>query len=94
MVRSLNQYLEHVKPWEIAKQREKDPEAAGHLEEVLAHAVSTLLQIADLLTPFMPATADAIRNLFESGVVPSGQASPLFPKLYLHTPDPHAPKAN
>ena len=94
MVRSLNQYLEHVKPWEIAKLREKDPEAAGHLEEVLAHAVSTLLQIADLLTPFMPATADAIRNLFESGVVPSGQASPLFPKLYLHTPDPHAPKAN
>src|SRR5919202_101258 len=45
MVRSLNQYLESLKPWEIAKKREKDPEAESHLAEVLGHAVSTLLQI-------------------------------------------------
>jgi methionyl-tRNA synthetase len=91
-VRSLNQYLENVKPWEIAKNREKDTEAADHLAEVLAYAASTLIQVADLLVPFMPATAEAIHKLFVSGVVPS-DITPLFPKIYLHTPDPHAPKA-
>lgn len=91
-VRSLNQYLESVKPWEIAKQRETDKEAEGHLAEVLATAVGTLLQIADMLVPFMPRTADYIHKTFETGVVVD-QGGVLFPKIYLHTPDPHAPKA-
>jgi len=91
-VRSLNQYLESVKPWEIAKNREKDTEAADHLSDVLAHAASTLLQVADLLTPFMPDTADTIKHSFGTGVVPA-DIQPLFPKIYLHTPDPRAPKA-
>lgn len=90
-VRSLNQYLENVKPWEIAKNREKDTEAAEHLEEVLAYATGTLIQVADLLMPFMPSTAESIHALFKNGVVPS-DIKPLFPKIYLHTPDPHAPK--
>ena len=92
-VRSLNQYLENVKPWEIAKARETDTEASEHLSEVLAHAASTLLQIADLLTPFMPATADSIRHIFQTGVVPA-DVQPLFPKIYLHTIDPRAPKVS
>lgn len=91
-IRALNQYLENVKPWEIAKQREKDTEAAEHLTEVLAYAASTLIQVADLLVPFMPGTAKAIHDTFETGVVPASLA-PLFPKIYIHTPDPHAPKA-
>ena len=90
-VRSLNQYLENVKPWEIAKQREKDTEASEHLSDVLAHAASTLLQIADLLTPFMPGTAAMIKSMFATGVVPA-DIQPLFPKVYLHTADPRAPK--
>lgn len=92
MVRSLNQYLENVKPWEIAKKRETDPEAESHLAEVLAQAVGDLLQIADLLVPFMPQTAGAIHQIFESGVVKQ-QDGVLFPKIYKHTPDPHAPKS-
>ncbi len=91
MVRSLNQYLETVKPWEIAKQRDTDTEASEHLAEVLGHATGTLLQIADLLLPFMPGTAKAIHAAFETGVVPAG-ITPLFPKIYQHTPDPRAPK--
>jgi methionyl-tRNA synthetase len=90
-VRSLNVYLENVKPWEIAKSIGKDPDAADHLSEVLAHAASTLIQIADLLTPFMPATAAEIHKMFDTGVVPA-EIKPLFPKLYLHTSDPRAPK--
>lgn len=91
-VRSLNQYIDRVKPWEIAKSKDKDPEAEQHLAEVLAYAASTLLQVADLLVPFLPTTAAAIHKTFETGVVPSDISS-LFPKLYLHTPDPHANKA-
>lgn len=90
MVRSLNQYIENVKPWEIAKQKDKDTDAESHLAEVLATAVGGLLQVADLLVPFLPTAAKAIHDSFETGVVaPQGV---LFPKIYLHTPDPHAPK--
>lgn len=91
-VRSLNQYLESVKPWEVAKKRETEPESEAHLAEILAHSVGTLLQIADLLTPFLPDAAEAIHKMFESGVVTQGTGV-LFPKVYLHTPDPRAPKA-
>jgi len=91
-VRALNQYLENVKPWMIAKQLGKDPDAESHLAEVLAHSASTLSQIADFLTPFMPSTAEKIHQTFDTGVVPS-TIEPLFPKIYLHTQDPRAPKA-
>ncbi len=92
MVRSLNQYIDNVKPWEIAKNVGKDAEAESHLSEVLAHCAGALIQIGDLLVPFMPGTALAIHDTFESGVV-KPLDSVLFPKRYIHTPDPHAPKA-
>lgn len=91
MVRSLNQYIDTVKPWEIAKTKDTDPEAAEHLAEVLASSVGTLLQIADLLVPFMPNTAKIIHDTFGTGVVPAVPAV-MFPKKYLHTPDPHGAK--
>lgn len=90
-VRSLNRYLETVKPWEIAKRKDTDPEAESHLAEVLSHAVGTLTQIADLLVPFMPTTAAAIHRTFENGVVAS-DLQPLFPKIYRYTTDPRAQK--
>lgn len=92
-VRGINRYIEMVKPWEIAKKRETDPEAEAHLGEVLGQAVGSLLQIADELTPFLPATADAIRRTFSSGVVvPLNAEGGLFPKIYKHTEDPRAVK--
>ena len=92
MVRSLNQYIDNVKPWEVAKGIGKDSEAEPHLAEILAHCAGALVQIGDLLLPFLPIAATKIQEIFESGVVklPEGV---LFPKIYLHTPDPHAPKA-
>jgi len=90
MVRSLNKFIEDVKPWEIAKKRDTDPEAEAHLSEVLSHAVGTLRQIADLLVPFLPNTAEAIYKTFDTGVI--NQLPPLFPKIYLHAEDPRAPK--
>lgn len=87
MVRSLNQYIDNVKPWEIAKQIGKDAEAEAHLGEVLAHCAGALVQIGDLLYPFLPATAKAIHTTFETGVVQPLETV-LFPKVYIHTPDP------
>ena len=92
MVRSLNQYIDNVKPWEVAKGIGKDTEAEPHLAEILAHCAGALLQIGDLLVPFLPQTAERIHKLFDSGVVQPDEGV-SFPKLYLHTADPHAPKA-
>jgi methionyl-tRNA synthetase len=81
-VRGLNQYIEEEKPWSIAK--EKDEE---HLREVLAEAVSSLLEIADLLVPFLPDTAKRIQDVFASGVVKPFAESSLFPKSETTTPE-------
>ena len=88
-VRSINHYLERVKPWEIAKRRQEDPEAAEHLADVLTTCVGGILQVADLLWPFMPQSAYSIHTMFSSGVVVD-QGGPLFPRRYIHTPDPRA----
>jgi len=92
MVRSLNQYIEHVKPWEIAKQLKTDSEAESHLNEVLAYAAGALLQIGDLLVPFLPDTASKIHHIFESGVVVPIEGV-FFPRIYAHTIDPRAAKS-
>jgi methionyl-tRNA synthetase len=86
-VRNLNVYLEEVKPWAIAK----DPENAEHLQEVLAYAAGSLTQIADLLWPFLPTTAETIKHIFEGGQI-SPYKGVLFPKIFNHTQDPRAAK--
>lgn len=92
MVRALNQYLEDVKPWSVAKEKDTNPDAAGHLEEILLHAAGTLQQIAVMIAPFLPGTAETITKIFADGVITPYEGV-LFPKIYVHTPDPHAPKA-
>lgn len=82
-VRSLNQYLESVKPWMVAKQRETDQEAEAHLGEILSHSVGTLQQIAALLVPFLPDTAEKISATFAGGVVHELDGV-LFPRKELH----------
>jgi hypothetical protein len=49
------------------------------LREVLSYQVSNLLEIADLLEPFLPSTAVKIRNIFVEGVVRPTKTT-LFPK--------------
>jgi methionyl-tRNA synthetase len=89
MIRSLNQYIDSMKPWEIAKKAEKDAEEKEHLSEVLAYAAGAILQIGDLLVPFLPGTAAAIHKIFDGGVVTPPEQI-LFPKIYLHTENPPA----
>lgn len=73
-VRGLNQYIEQEQPWAVAKSGDK-----VHLQEVLAYQASCLLQIADLLEPFMPETAAKIKHTFEEGVIRPIKGT-LFPK--------------
>jgi len=73
-VRGLNQYIDTEKPWVVAKEGDRE-----HLREVLAYAVSCLLEISGLLAPFLPETASKIENCFKEGlIVPL--SGPLFPK--------------
>ncbi len=92
MVKSLNQYIDNIKPWEIAKDVGKDTEAEKHLSDVLSYAAGALMQIGDLLVPFLPNTAQRIHIMFGSGAV-QVQDGVLFPKIYKHTAEPNVPKA-
>ncbi len=76
-VRGLNQYIEEEKPWEVAKNNDMD-----HLREVLAYQVSCLLEIADLLEPFLPDTSAKIKGIFKEGLVTPLDGT-LFPKKEL-----------
>lgn len=73
-IRGLNQYIDTEKPWVIAKEKDDD-----HLREVLAYCVSCLLEVAELLAPFMPDTAKKIEYVFSEGVVRPFEGT-LFPK--------------
>lgn len=73
-IKGLNQYIDETKPWEINKKGDKD-----HLREVLAYQVSCLLEIAQMLEPFMPETAEKITHAFIEGVVRPIDGS-LFPR--------------
>jgi len=74
-VRGLNQYIDQEKPWEIAKIGDED-----HLREVLAQQAGDLLEIADLLEPFLPESAAKIKAVFTTGIVRPIEGT-LFPKL-------------
>jgi methionyl-tRNA synthetase len=73
-VRGLNQYIDEEKPWTLAKDSDEE-----HLREVLAYQASCLLEIADLLEPFMPDAATKIRNIFSEGILRPLDGT-LFPK--------------
>lgn len=73
-VRTINQFIEEEKPWELAK-TDKD-----HLQEVLTTAVSDIIHVAHLLLPFIPATAERILKTFEGGKVDT-EIGILFPKF-------------
>jgi methionyl-tRNA synthetase len=73
-IRGLNQYIDEEKPWELSKTGDDD-----HLREVLAYQAGALLQIAELLLPFLPETAAKIQGVFKEGIVRPLDGT-LFPK--------------
>jgi methionyl-tRNA synthetase len=71
----LNQRIDRVKPWEMQKQG-KDQQ----LREFLDETVKELRSIGYWLEPFMPATAQTLRDSFGAGKFLRRNA-PLFPRL-------------
>ncbi len=75
-VRGLNQYIEETKPWAIAKEGDQE-----HLQQVLAESAGSLLEIAELLVPFLPDTAQKIQWVFGEGLIKKLDQASLFPKI-------------
>ncbi len=73
-IRGLNQYIDETKPWAVAKTGDED-----HLREVLAYQVSCLLEVAELLLPFLPETSEKITAIFGEGIIRPIEGT-LFPK--------------
>ena len=73
-VRGLNQYIEQQQPWSVAKTDDKEK-----LQQILAHQVAVLLEIAKLLEPFLPDTSAKINQVFKSGKIQVIDGT-LFPK--------------
>lgn len=75
LVKSLNVYIEQEKPWQLAKEVDQ-----SHLRDVLAAAVGELLEIAELLVPFLPTTSETILQIFKDGYV-HNYSGVLFPRV-------------
>jgi methionyl-tRNA synthetase len=75
LVRGLNVFIEQEKPWQLAKELDE-----SHLKEVLAACVGDVLQIAELLQPFLPTASATIQQIFKDGYV-RNYSGVLFPRI-------------
>ena len=74
-ITKLNQFIDQEKPWNLAKHQ--DP----RIKPILAHCVDQIQEIAGLLEPFMPETAEKIEEQCKGPEIKSGK--PLFPRITL-----------
>ena len=81
-VQNLNKYVDESKPWEVAKSGDD-----ARLSEILDHLSGGIILVAEYLHPFLPDTSDKIRGIFSGDKLPD-EIPILFPKKYLHTPEP------
>lgn len=73
-IRGLNQMIDEEKPWVLAKTDQ------AQLRKVLEHVVADLLQVSDLLLPFLPTTAAKIKQVFKGPKIDESVGI-LFPKI-------------
>ena len=69
----LDKFVEEEKPWELIKKEDHK------IKSVLDHLTDGILEIAELLKPFLPETAEKIKKQFGAGKINS--VSPLFPRI-------------
>ena len=70
-VQKINKEIDEEKPWALKDNPEK-------LNEVLTNLVSEILEVGNLLNPFLPETAEKIFNIFSNKIKPPKE--PLYPK--------------
>lgn len=78
IVDGVNKYLEQTKPWMLAK----DDNNKEHVKEILLTCVADLREVASLLGPFMPQTAEMIQGVF-GGAVLSPPSGAVFARVEL-----------
>lgn len=79
LIKYVNIYIEQQKPWQLAKEPDE-----SHLREVLADCVGDILQVAELLTPFLPDASATIKRIFKDGYV-HNYSGVLFPRVEQET---------
>lgn len=72
-IAELDKYINEEQPWKLAKTD------VDRLNSVLAHCIDRIQEIAILLQPFMPETAEKILDQFKESKIVSQK--PLFPRL-------------
>ena len=72
-IQGLNRMIDEEKPWVLAKNGE-----TKKLNTCLKKLINELLAANLMLAPFLPATSDKIKEIFDGQVIPP--ATPLFPK--------------
>jgi methionyl-tRNA synthetase len=72
-LKELDQYLDRHHPWTLAGQK------TDELSRVLGHLVARIREISVKLSPFLPETAEKIRNQFSKRKI--SPRPPLFPRI-------------
>ncbi len=72
-ISALDKFINDEKPWELIKTNNP------RLKEVLAHGIDQIQEIAVLLEPFLPQTAQKIQDQFSSKEIKSQPS--LFPRI-------------
>lgn len=72
-IEEVDKYINNEKPWELAKKNDR------RLKDVLSHTVDQILEIAILLEPFLPETAEKIEKQFKGPKISTQKA--LFPRI-------------
>ncbi|MBU1871180.1 MAG: class I tRNA ligase family protein, partial [Candidatus Omnitrophica bacterium] len=74
LINMANKYIEDTKPWNLAKENK-----TGELKSFIALLVDVIRTVTDLISPFMPQTAESIREQLGEGKIKKGM--PLFPRI-------------
>ena len=72
-IQNVNKSIDEEKPWSLAKNGEVEK-----LNACMGELISELLNIAQMLSPFMPLTAEKIEAIFKNPIMPP--ETPLFVK--------------
>lgn len=72
-VQKINRDIDEAKPWSLAKNGE-----VGKLQECMTGLICDLLDVNEMLTPFLPTACEKIKVIFVDPIVPP--ETPLFPK--------------
>ncbi|MEK7502335.1 MAG: methionine--tRNA ligase, partial [Patescibacteria group bacterium] len=72
-IAALDKFINDEKPWDLQKTGDK------RLKSVLAHSIDQIQEIAALLEPFLPETAEKIEKQFQGPEIKSQKS--LFPRI-------------